>query len=116
MAPNAAQEFTLKFFPLEVDDFVYALKGETILTAAPAGDGQERARVKALAQKPLQAGAGLHPMQPRAGAGARLQYAWCCEEVPSAHLPFRPERDNGLHVAPTAEHEEREWLETRPSR
>jgi hydrocephalus-inducing protein len=38
VGPNGAQQFTLKFFPLEVDDFMYLLRGVT-LVAPGTGDG-----------------------------------------------------------------------------
>eukprot|EP01038_Epipyxis_sp_PR26KG_P004323 gene4323-6124_t len=42
--PKSDQEFTIKFTPLEVEDFVYSLRGETILTDItnqPSDEGPE---------------------------------------------------------------------------
>ena len=47
--PNTTQEFKITFLPVDADDFVYLLKGETPPVAAPAVDPTSTASTAAAA-------------------------------------------------------------------
>eukprot|EP01032_Pedospumella_encystans_P008479 gene8479-10061_t len=62
IAPNSTKQFAMKFFPLEVDDFMYLLRGVTLATGATEGENGENAPIGGTAIKMIIRGTARRPI------------------------------------------------------